>query len=144
MATTTIEAATIIARHHEEPDKVSYISGGYRLSRPILIGEDAKKTFDSIPSVDVSNVFSPDLEVRKEIAREVAKVAEEVGFFYAINPPVSYEKMGMSIMKLPKEFSGSLEADAALDILKTFFNLPQEDLVLSVSAVAVAIAKHIT
>ncbi len=64
------------------------------MSRPVLMGDNAKKTFDSIPTVDVAHIFSPDLEVRKMIAKQVAKAAEEVGFFYAVNPPVSYEKMG--------------------------------------------------
>ena len=64
------------------------------MSRPVLTGVDAKKTFDSIPTVDVANIFSPDLEVRRAIAQNVAKACEEVGFFYAVNPPVSYEKMG--------------------------------------------------
>lgn len=97
MATTTVTSvATVIVAlpGAEDHTRVHYDSGGYNLSRPILTGKDAKKTFNSIPTVDVANVFSPDLEVRKAIAREVAKASEEVGFFYAINPPVSYEKMG--------------------------------------------------
>jgi isopenicillin N synthase-like dioxygenase len=73
---------------------VYYGSGGYRLSRPVLTGAEAKKTFDSIPTVDVSRIFSEDSEERYAIAKEVARVAEEVGFFYAVNPPVSYEKIG--------------------------------------------------
>lgn len=68
------------------------------MSRPVLTGQDAKDTFDSIPTVDVSKIFSPDLEVRWGIAKEVAKVCEEVGFFYATNPPISDEKMGTSRM----------------------------------------------
>ncbi|KAH8658227.1 hypothetical protein BX600DRAFT_514734 [Xylariales sp. PMI_506] len=109
--TTSLASVMDDIQDRQDMTRVYYGSGGYRMSRPVLTGANAKKTFDSIPTVDVSNVFSPDLEVRKAIAKEVAKAAEEVGFFYAINPPVSYEKM-----------------DAALDIMKTFFRMPQEDL----------------
>ena len=96
MATTTTSVATILTdiQDREDTSRVYYGSGGYRMSRPVLTGVDAKKTFDSIPTVDVANIFSPDLEVRRAIAQNVAKACEEVGFFYAVNPPVSYEKMG--------------------------------------------------
>jgi non-haem dioxygenase in morphine synthesis N-terminal len=99
MMTTTITNATSIIPEFQDPqdtNRVYYQSGGYRLFRPVLIGEDAKPTFEFIPTVDVANIFSPDLDVRKAIAKEVAKAAEEVGFFYAINPPVSHDKMGLS------------------------------------------------
>lgn len=91
----TASVATVLAdiQDRQDTSHVYYGSGGYRMSRPILTGENAKRTFDSIPTIDVANVFSPDLEVRKATAKEVAKVCEEVGFFYAVNPPVSYEKM---------------------------------------------------
>lgn len=94
---TTANAATILAdiQDHTDKSRVYYGSGGYRMSRPVLTGSDAKETFNSIPTVDVANIFSPDLEVRRAIAKEVGKACEEVGFFYATNPPVSHEKMGM-------------------------------------------------
>lgn len=95
MIATANQVATVIEDIQDRNDngRVYYGSGGYRLSRPVLAGKDSKKTFESIPTVDVANVFSPDFEVRNAIAKEVAKACEEVGFFYAINPPVSYEKM---------------------------------------------------
>ncbi|CAK7235928.1 hypothetical protein SEUCBS140593_009447 [Sporothrix eucalyptigena] len=114
MSTTTTAAPITVLTNIQDPEdtkNVYYQSGGYRLSRPVLEGANAKRTFDSIPTVDVSNIFSPDLEVRKAIAAEVAKVCEEVGFFYAANPPVSKDKM-----------------EAAMEIIKTFFRLPQEEL----------------
>ncbi|KAL3459106.1 Clavaminate synthase-like protein [Aspergillus heterothallicus] len=113
MATTITEVATILhdVQDRNDSSRVYYGSGGYRMSRPILTGDKAKKTFDSIPTVDVAGVFSPDPKMRQAIAHEVAKAAEDVGFFYAVNPPVSYEKM-----------------DAALKIVKAFFRLPQEEL----------------
>lgn len=85
---------SVHVNENEDTDRVYYITGGFRQSRPILKGKDAKKTFDSIPTIDVANVFSPDLGLRKAVAKEVAKAAEEVGFFYAANPPVSTQKIG--------------------------------------------------
>lgn len=88
----------------DDPNRVYYGSGGYRQFRPVLTGAQAKKTFDSIPLVDVSNIFSDDVNVRKAIAKEIAKVAEEVGFFYAVNPPVSFANMGKSRWPSPRRF----------------------------------------
>lgn len=93
-STTSMAAVMMDIQDRNDNTRVYYGSGGYRMSRPVLTGKDAKKTFDSIPTVDVANVFSPDIKERRAVAREVAKAAEEVGFFYAVNPPVSYEKMG--------------------------------------------------
>lgn len=78
----------------KDPSYVHYVMGGVAHKRPILTGTDAKETFSEIPSVDVSDVFSKNLEVRKAIAAKLGQVCEEVGFFYAVNPPVSTEKMG--------------------------------------------------
>ena len=78
-----------------DPNRVYFNAGGVLQSRPILSGAEAKKTFEVIPTVDVSNVFSEDLEVRKAVAKDLGTAASEVGFFYAVNPPVSTEKMGM-------------------------------------------------
>lgn len=64
-------------------------------SRPILTGADAKKTFEVIPQIDVSNIFSPDLAVRKKLAMEIGQAVKQVGFFYAVKPPVSTKLMGM-------------------------------------------------
>jgi hypothetical protein len=97
-ATTTMAAdriASVMPSIEEDTTRVWYSSGGYSMFRPVLTGDKTKKTFETIPTVDVGNIFSPDINARKAIAAEVAKACEEVGFFYAINPPVSYEKMGM-------------------------------------------------
>ncbi|RDW84679.1 hypothetical protein BP6252_02269 [Coleophoma cylindrospora] len=91
------------------PNRVYYIAGGYEQSRPILTGSAAKKTFDTIPVVDVSNVFSFSLEERQAVAKEVGRAAEEVGFFYAVNPPVSKAKMDKAFEAIKKFFDQSDE-----------------------------------
>jgi isopenicillin N synthase-like dioxygenase len=87
-----------------------YFKSGDRIqSRPILTGENAKATFDSIPTIDASQIFSEDLQTRKHLAEEIGRAAKDVGFFYLINPPVSADKM-----------------DAAFHALARFFALPED------------------
>lgn len=64
-------------------------AGGKPGSRPVLTGKDAKPTFQEIPQVDMTNIFSESLEERKEVAAKVGKACREVGFFYAVNHGVS-------------------------------------------------------
>lgn len=78
-----------------DSNRVYYRAGGFEQSRPILKGADAKETFEFIPIVDVTDALSPDLEVRKKLAAEVGRAVTEVGFFYAVNPPVDTKLMGM-------------------------------------------------
>ncbi len=78
-----------------DPNRVYYRAGGFEQSRPILKGADATQSFEFVPIVDVSNIFSPDLEVRKKLAKEIGRAVTEVGFFYAVNPPVATKLMGM-------------------------------------------------
>lgn len=77
-----------------DANHVYFKSGDRVQSRPILTGENAKATFDSIPTIDASQIFSEDLQIRRNLAEEVGRAAEDVGFFYLINPPVTADKMG--------------------------------------------------
>lgn len=88
-------STTFAVAMEKDRNHVYYTAGGFPHSRPILRGDQARKTFESIPVVDVSNISSPDFAARQAVAAEVGKAAEEVGFFYALNPPVSTRKMGM-------------------------------------------------
>lgn len=78
-----------------DPDYVYFKSTDRIQRRPILRGENAKPTFDSIPVIDVSRIFSDDLQSRKALAEQIGQAAKDVGFFCLTNPPVSAEKMGM-------------------------------------------------
>jgi non-haem dioxygenase in morphine synthesis N-terminal len=83
-----------------DPNRVYYRAGGFEQSRPILQGPDAKETFEFIPTVNMANILSPDLELRKKLAAEVGQAMREVGFFYAINPPVDNKLMGTLLSKV--------------------------------------------
>ncbi|KFY42142.1 hypothetical protein V494_02576 [Pseudogymnoascus sp. VKM F-4513 (FW-928)] len=92
-----------------DPNRVYFRAGGFEQSRPILSGSDAKDTFEFIPIIDVTDIFSPYLEVRKKLAAEIGRAVKDVGFFYAVNPPVSTNLM-----------------DKSFAVIKKFFDLPLE------------------
>lgn len=76
------------------PGYVYFKSGDRVQCRKILTGDEAKPTFDEIPTIDASRIFSADFQERKKLAEQIGKAARDVGFFYLINPPVSGAKMG--------------------------------------------------
>lgn len=111
----------------EDSNYVHYVMGGVAQKRAVLTGMEAKQTFNEIPSVDVSDVFSESLEVRKAIAAKLGKACEEVGFFYAVNPPVSKEKMGMSMCHVDFVLDLITGSDKAFEVIKKFFDQPLEE-----------------
>lgn len=53
--------------------------------REIRADRDSLGTFDSIPVVDLTRLFSPVFEDRLALAREVAEICRTVGFLYVKN-----------------------------------------------------------
>lgn len=49
------------------------------------IKSDTGKKVESLPVIDVSGMYSKDIEKRKAVAEQVRAAAHEIGFFYAIN-----------------------------------------------------------
>ncbi len=84
-----------------DPNHVYFKAGDRIQCRPILTGENAKATFDSIPTIDVCQIFSADFQARKSLAEEIGQAAKDVGFFYLVNPPVSADKMGTCENRIP-------------------------------------------
>ncbi|KAH8803408.1 putative gibberellin 3-beta hydroxylase [Xylogone sp. PMI_703] len=64
---------------------------------------------ETLPIIDVSRMYSPNLEDRKAVAEEVRKAAHDIGFFYVVNHGVD-----------PKY------TDATFEAAKNFFTLPKE------------------
>lgn len=89
--------------------RVYYHAGGKRGSRPVVRGADAKNTFDSVPVIDVSGMFSQSLPDRKKVAVEIGKACREVGFFYAQNHNIPEEVLTHTF-----------------DSAKEFFDMPSE------------------
>jgi hypothetical protein len=96
----------------EEPEQeyVTFHAAKGKLHRPVLKGDARVKTFDSIPQVDMSRMWSTSLDDRKAVAREVGKAFREVGFMYAINHGISEETQ--------QRTSG---------VIKDFFDLPLQE-----------------
>ncbi|KAI1342477.1 hypothetical protein F5Y15DRAFT_305384 [Xylariaceae sp. FL0016] len=62
--------------------------------REVLDGDKAVDTFNEIPLVDLSRIFSKDPEERKAVAQEIAGVCKRVGFMYIKNHGVSQDLIG--------------------------------------------------
>ncbi|KAI1827389.1 Clavaminate synthase-like protein [Xylaria intraflava] len=62
---------------------------------PLAVGAAKKKTFDSIPVIDLRRIYSPSLAERKALAKELGQACRDVGFFYAsahgVDPRVASE-----------------------------------------------------
>ena len=99
-----------VRRHIHTTQYVYYHAGGKRGSRPVLRGTDAKQTFDSIPVVDVSGLFSESVHDRRKVAQEIGTACKEVGFFYAENHDIPDKVI-----------------EETFDAVKKFFAMPIED-----------------
>ena len=96
----------------EEPEQeyVTFHAYKGKLSRPVLKGDARIKTFESVPHVDMTNMWSPSLEDRKRVAAEVGRAFRQVGFLYAINHGISKDIQ-----------------DQTFQVIKGFFDLPLEE-----------------
>ena len=75
---------------------ILYRAGGKPGKRKIRqVGDpDWVETFERIPIIDFTNIYHPDVEVRRKLAMELADAAENVGFWYAANTPVDDALIG--------------------------------------------------
>lgn len=82
MSSTIVETSSIT----EEPEYVYFhYDGKYGNKREVLRGSRLKNTFDSIPLIDCSGLYSPELSKRQRTANELASAAESCGFFFLTN-----------------------------------------------------------
>lgn len=61
--------------------------------------------FKELPIVNISKLFSSDLEDRKEVAKELGKAAREVGFLYITGHGIDKEKIAKLIDTTKKYFA---------------------------------------
>ncbi|KAF2641651.1 Clavaminate synthase-like protein [Massarina eburnea CBS 473.64] len=92
-----------------DQEYVYYHAGGKRGSRPVLRGANAQETFESIPVVDVSRIFSSNVDERKKVATEIGKACRDVGFFYAENHDVPESVIDETFYAIKKFFAMPLE-----------------------------------
>jgi isopenicillin N synthase-like dioxygenase len=100
---------------------VHFHAGGLPGSRPILKGEHAKETFNRIPVIDMSGMFSESIEDRKQVAREVGKASREIGFFYAQNHGVPDEIVSTVFETITEFFARPHKNKMEIHINKSVF-----------------------
>lgn len=84
---------------------VHYHDGGIPGRRRILHGTAAQKTFDAVPKIDFTRIYSANLDDRKELAREVGAACRDVGFFYAVNHGVEQRVLDDTFVALERYFA---------------------------------------
>lgn len=110
---------------------VTYRAGGKPGRRAIRQpGEPGwVNTFDRIPIIDFTNVDHPDIEVRRKLAQELADAAENCGFWYAANTPVSKEFAGGHSLRVQPRYAhySDIGVEQTFAALEEFFALPLEE-----------------
>jgi isopenicillin N synthase-like dioxygenase len=86
-----------------------YFHSGSEATYRKVVAKDKATSFTSIPTIDISEIDSPSLDVRKGIAKEIYNACSSCGFFYVKNHGLSEE--------LVKE---------TFEVLKRFFALDHE------------------
>ena len=93
-----------------EQECVTFHAWKGKLSRPVLKGDAKVETFQEVPKIDMTKMWSPNLEDRRSVAVEVGKAFREVGFLYAVNHGISKDLQ-----------------DRTFAVIKDFFALPLEE-----------------
>lgn len=83
---------------------VHYHDGGVPGKRRVLTGKAEKSTFTDLPRIDMSRLFSENLEDRKKLAAEVGAACRKVGFFYAVNHGVDQRVLDDTFEAVKKYF----------------------------------------
>ena len=94
----------------DEQEYVTFHASKGKLYRPVLKGDARVKTFESIPKIDMSSMWSSSLEDRRSVALEVGSAFREAGFMYAINHGISKDLQ-----------------DRTACVMREFFDLPLEE-----------------
>lgn len=102
--------AVLLPTASASPDHVTFHAAKGKLSRPILTGSETKPTFDSIPQIDFSTMYSPHLADRQRLAEQVRAAFTECGFLYACNHGICEDLQSRT-----------------LAVIKEFFALPEEE-----------------
>jgi hypothetical protein len=95
MATTTTTTET-------DQQYVTFHAAKGEARRPILAGDQLKKTFEFIPQIDFTNL-SGSIEQRQKLAKEVGSAFKESGFLYAINHGIS-EELQANVLRVMQQF----------------------------------------
>lgn len=64
---------------------------------------------DEIPVIDISNIYSDDLEARKAVAEKVREAAHRIGFFYIVNHGIDPQHAANTFEQAKRFFTQSEE-----------------------------------
>lgn len=81
-----------------------------KVFRPVFKGDARVETFESIPHVDMTKMWSSSLDDRKSVAKQVVSAFREAGFIYALNHGISEDLQNRT-----------------RNVVKEFFDLPLEE-----------------
>lgn len=98
-------STTIATTAVEEAPKTITLHNG----QTFKFNSNVTSTLDHIPIIDVSRIYSDNLEDRKAVAEEIRTASKEIGFFYMINHGIDAQY-----------------ADGVMEQAKSFFALPEE------------------
>lgn len=87
-----------------DPNKANGHFGTDEKSSNAIAGD-----FDSVPIIDISGVFSPDIEVRAKLASEIRDACIRVGFFYATGHGVPQEMIDQTFVWAEQFFALSFD-----------------------------------
>jgi hypothetical protein len=74
-------STTLLQHQVAEPDYEYFFKDNHwNNKRAILTGDQAVKTFDEVPVVDIAGIFSDDYGERLRVAKEIAVICKEVGY----------------------------------------------------------------
>lgn len=95
-----------------QSEKVYFHAGSQPTFRKVA-KHGAQTSFTSIPIIDISNIDSPLLEARKQIAREIHDACSTCGFFYLKNHGLSEDLLEETFHVIKRFFA--LDIDTKMD-----------------------------
>lgn len=101
--TTSTETTTTAIPSPAEQQYVTFHGANGKDRRPILTGDEMKDTFETIPQIDFSDMYSQSLEDRQNIADKVGASFKESGFLYACNHGIS-EELQANVLRVMQQF----------------------------------------
>ncbi|KAF7185975.1 2-oxoglutarate-Fe(II) type oxidoreductase hxnY [Pseudocercospora fuligena] len=89
---------------------VYFHSGSEATYRKVNKTANNAGSFTSIPTIDISNIDSPDLGERRAIAKQIYEACTTSGFFYAVNHDISEEQQSDIFNTMKRFFALDLDA----------------------------------
>lgn len=96
-----------------------HYDGEWGHKREVLKGDRAKKTFTSLPIVDLGDLSSENLENRRRVAKEMVDACENTGFFYIKNHGIDQSLIDRTLESNRKYFEKPVDVKMREHIYKS-------------------------